>query len=95
MKWFLFVFSVFLVIVLGVSDAFAQLAGPTFNDTVIKIKEDDEGKLIVLKNSPKILYLKYSATSFDSVFTALDNSLAFGSSVSIVTDGKLNVVKAE
>jgi hypothetical protein len=84
-----------LILVLSVSDALAQGDSATFADSVMKIKEDDDGKLIVLKNAKQVLYLKYTVKNFDSVLSTLDNSLSFGSPVKITTDTKLNIIKAE
>jgi hypothetical protein len=95
MKYFILLFSLFVILALGVSDALAQSSVPSFTDTVVKIKEDDDGKLIVLKKASQVLYLKNSAPNFEAVFSNLENSLAFGSSIKIITDGKLNVLKAE
>lgn len=95
MKYFVLIVSLIIILALGISDAFAQTKAPIFTDTVVKIKEDDEGKLIVLKKTSQVLYLKNTATNYEAVFSAIDNSLAFGSSVKIITDGKLNVVKAD
>ncbi|MBL7545170.1 MAG: hypothetical protein JNL11_15235 [Bdellovibrionaceae bacterium] len=95
MKIILFIMSVALIFALGITEALAQTNPAVFTDTVVKIKEDDDGKLIVLKNTTQVLYLKYTTTNFDSVLSTLNNSLTFSSTVKISTDGKLNVLKAE
>ena len=95
MKYLIFIISLIIILAFGISDAWAQSMPTVFIDTVVKIKEDDEGKLVILKKAAPILYLKYSASNYESIFSVLDNSLAFGSSVKITTDGKLNVIKAD
>lgn len=95
MKYFLFAISILVIFLLGVSDAVAQSAAPTITDTVVRIKEDDDGKIIMLKKAPQAYYLTYSTPGFDSVLSALTKSQTQKAAVKITTDSKLNILKAE
>lgn len=95
MKYLLFAVSILVIFLFGVSDALAQSSAPTVTDTVVRIKEDDDGKIIMLKNAPQAYYLVYSTPGFDSVLTALTKSQTQKTAVKITTDSKLNILKAE
>ena len=95
MKYFLFAISILVILLVGVSDALAQASTPTLTDTVVRIKEDDDGKIIMLKNASQVYYLTYSTPGFDSVLSTLTKSQSQKSAVKITTDSKLNILKAE
>lgn len=95
MKYFLFAISLLVIFLLGVSDALADTNAKPIADTVVKIKEDDDGKIIVLKNAKQVLYLNYKTPNFDAVLLKLTNSQTQNSTVKITIDTQLNVLKAE
>lgn len=95
MKYFLFTASLLVIFFLSVSDALADKAAPTITDTVVKIKEDDDGKLIVLKNASQVLYLNHKTPNFEGVLLKLTKSQTQKSILKITTDNKLNILKAE
>ena len=95
MKSIICLVTIFLIFVLTVSDAIAQSKYPVIADTVLKIKEDDDGKLIILAKSKPILYLKYKTKNYDSIYAFILNSQSFNSAIKITTDSQLNVIKAD
>lgn len=95
MKYILFAISMLVIFFFGISDALASNIAPLVTDTVVKIKEDDDGKIIVLKNSSQVLYLNNKTPNFDSVLSTLTKSQTQKAIVKITTDSKLNVLKAE
>ncbi|OYZ22994.1 MAG: hypothetical protein B7Y39_07025 [Bdellovibrio sp. 28-41-41] len=95
MKYFLFAISMLVIFFFGISDAFANNTSPLVTDTVVKIKEDDDGKIIVLKNASQVLYLNNKTPNFEAVLATLTKSQSLKSVVKITTDNKLNVLKAE
>jgi len=95
MKYFLFAISILVIFLFGVSDALAQSSKATITDTVVRIKEDDDGKIILFKNASQAYYLVYSTPEFDSVLSVLTKSQTQKSAVKITTDSKLNILKAE
>jgi hypothetical protein len=64
-------------------------------DSVIKIKEDDDGKLILLNQNKKVLYLKNDQKNYDNILIEVSNSLKFNSPVKFKTDANLNVIEAK
>ncbi len=64
----------------------------TIIDSVVKIKEDDEGKLILLNQNKKVLYLKNDQKNYDNILIEVSNSLKFNSPVKFKTDANLNVI---
>lgn len=94
-KYFLFSISFMAIFLVGVSDALAQNSMSTITDTVVRIKEDDDGKIIMLKKAPQIYYLTYSTPGFDSALLVLTKSQDQKSTVKITADSKLNILKAE
>lgn len=96
MKYLVCFLTIFLTLLLASSDAIAKAqTNPTFSDTVVRIKEDDDGKLIVLSKTKQILYLMYNTPNFDSMINALNKSHSEKSSVIITTDSRLNVIKVD
>lgn len=67
----------------------------TIIDSVIKIKEDDDGKLILLNQNKKVLYLKNDQKNYDNILIEVSNSLKFNSPVKFKTDANLNVIEAK
>lgn len=95
MKVIIVLFTIFLMLALTISDALAQSQAKVITDTVIKNKEDDDGKLFVLSQAKPIFYLKHNNPNFDSILVTMVNSQTFQSPVKITTDSQFNIVKAE
>tara|TARA_B110001454_G_scaffold219111_1_gene250020 strand:+ start:22615 stop:22902 length:288 start_codon:yes stop_codon:yes gene_type:complete len=95
MKYFLFAISMLIIFFFGISDALANNLASLVTDTVLKIKEDDDGKIIVLKNASQVLYLDNKAPNFEAVLSVLSKSQSQKTIIKITTDNKLNVLKAE
>ena len=95
MKYILFAISMLVIFFFGISDAFANNFPPLVTDTVLRIKEDDEGKIIVLKNASQVLYLNNKTPNFEAVLGTLSKSQSQKLIVKITTDTNLNVLKAE
>jgi len=95
MKYILFAISMLVIFFFGISDAFANNYSPLVTDTVVKIKEDDDGKIIVLKNASQVLYLNNKTPNFEAVLATLTKSQSQKSIIKITTERKLNVLKAE
>ena len=95
MKNQFFIPIIFLILSIFLSSANAQFKGQTINDSVLKIKSDDDGKLFVMAKGLPILYLRYSNPNFDSLLTTLSNSQAFNSTIKVTTDSQFNILKAE
>lgn len=95
MKYFLVAVSLLVIFLFGVSEALAQSTATTITDTVVRIKEDDDGKIIMFKKAPQAFYLTYSTPEFDAVLSKLSKSHTQKSAVKVTTDSKLNILKAE
>jgi hypothetical protein len=95
MKYFLFTISMFVIFFFGISDAFANNTAPLFTDTIIRIEENDDGKIIILKNASQVLYLNNKAQNFEAVLATLVKSQSQKLIIKITTDNKLNVLTAE
>lgn len=94
MKFLIILISALLVFIFSISDARADVPTSFMNDIVLKIKEDDDGKLVILKNATEVLYLTYETPDFDAVLSTLTKSQTQKSPILITTDHKLNVLKA-
>lgn len=90
----IFILSIYFTI-----SAFAQSTasntGSTIIDTVTKIKEDDEGKLILLNQNKKVLYLKNEQKNYDILVNEISNSLKFNTPLKFKTDANLNIIDAK
>lgn len=76
----------------------AQNAGSktsTIIDSVSKIKEDDEGKIVLLTQNKKVLYLKNDQKNYENLLSEISNSLQFKSSLKFKTDSNLNIIDAK
>lgn len=77
------------------SSAAKPVLQKTVTDSVIKIKEDEDGKLIVLSQSKTIFYLKFKNRWFDSNFEKLNKSRLNSSRLKILTDSQFNILKVD
>lgn len=77
------------------SQSNASNSGSTIIDTVTKIKEDDEGKLILLNQNKKVLYLKNEQKNYDILVNEISNSLKFNTPLKFKTDANLNIIDAK
>lgn len=64
-------------------------------DSVNKVKEDDDGKLIILNSQKKVLYLKNDQKNFDDILNEISNSQKFNSTLKFKTDVNLNIIEAK
>lgn len=64
-------------------------------DSVSKIKEDDEGKIVLLNQNKKVLYLKNDQKNYENLLSEISNSLQFKSSLKFKTDSNLNIIDAK
>lgn len=72
----------------------AVLTSTQIQESVKKIKEDDEGKIIILNNN-QIVYLKYSHPKFDDVFEMINQSLIEELKISITVDAKFQIISTK
>lgn len=78
--------------------AFAQNSPKKFVsiiDSVSKVKEDDDGKLIILSSQKKVLYLKNDQKNFEDILNEISNSQKFNSTLKFKTDVNLNIIEAK
>lgn len=72
-----------------------SFANKTITDSVLKIKEDDGGKIILLVKEKEILYLPYDSKVFDSNLTKIQKCVDKKNKVKITVDGDLNILNIE
>lgn len=103
MKWFLLA-AIFAPAFVGWNVATAHPAirviaseeKTTIQDTVKKIREDDEGMMVLFVKAQGSYYLRRSAPEFDSSYKKLQDSLKLKKPVSVTAEqGSLNIVEVK
>lgn len=74
----------------------AQAASKVLKDSVKKIREDDEGVVVLFVKTPGSYYLRRTTANFDALKKKLDESLKSKGEISVTYDSaELNILEVK
>lgn len=83
--------TTFLIITF--SSCYALTKTKIIIDSVKKTKDDEEGKLVILKKNKQVLYLRLDHKNFDSLFLNVSKSQSTNSKLEFKLDEDLNILE--
>lgn len=83
--------TTFLIITFG--SCYAITKTKIIIDSVKKTKDDEEGKLVILKKNKQVLYLRLDHKNFDSLFLNISKSQRTNSILEFKLDEDLNILE--
>lgn len=75
------------------SSGYASTKTKIIIDSVKKIKDDEEGKLVILKKNKQVLYLRLDHKNFESLFLNISKSQRMNSILEFKLDKDLNILE--
>lgn len=82
-----------ILLIMSFSSGYASTKTKIIIDSVKKIKDDEEGKLVILKKNKQVLYLRLDHKNFESLFLNISKSQRMNSILEFKLDKDLNILE--
>lgn len=67
----------------------------TISDVVVKMRDDDEGVVVLFSKNTGSYYLKLATANFDNLRKKLDQSLKEKKAITVTADSSLNILEVK